>query len=242
MLIPIIEYEIYNIKTKEKLNLSICKNDKIDISIPININENNLYKYNISDDYYNNICNVTDNDIDIIINDRRNEYYINNMSVCEKDCFFKDCNYSTKNVICKCLIKINFPLLSELYIDKDMFLNNLINISNIMNIDVIKYYHVLFSKEGLIKNIGNYILLSIRLIEVILLLLFIKKGSKEIESQVEYIIINKNNNENQNIKGIKNNPPKNTKKRNIKKNISNFETMNDNSNFRVKNNNIEFQN
>jgi len=31
ILVPLIEYEVYNIETKEKLDLSICKNDKIDI-------------------------------------------------------------------------------------------------------------------------------------------------------------------------------------------------------------------
>ena len=72
-----------------------------------------MYKYNISDDYYNDKCSIKDNDIDIILDDRRNEYYINNMSVCEKYCFFKDYNYDTKKVVCECLIKISFPLIYQ---------------------------------------------------------------------------------------------------------------------------------
>ena len=62
-LMPIIEYGIYNIETKEKFNLSLFKNDKIDISILVNIDENNLYKYNISDEYYNDIRSINDNDV-----------------------------------------------------------------------------------------------------------------------------------------------------------------------------------
>ena len=56
LLIPIIEYEVYNSETKEKLNLEICKDIKINISIPVNIDENNLFKYNLSSEYYNDIC------------------------------------------------------------------------------------------------------------------------------------------------------------------------------------------
>jgi hypothetical protein len=122
MLIPIIEYEIYNFETKKKLNLSLSKNDKVDISIPVNIDETNVYKHNISDDYYNDICYIIDSKIDIILNDRRNEYYINNMSVCEKDCFFKDYDYNIKKVVCECLIKISFPIISEIVINKDLFM------------------------------------------------------------------------------------------------------------------------
>ena len=39
LLIPIIEYEIYNEKSKEVLNLSICEDSKIKINIPVIINK-----------------------------------------------------------------------------------------------------------------------------------------------------------------------------------------------------------
>ena len=76
LFIPLIEFEVFNSKTKEKLNLNICKYIKIDINIPVNIDEKNLFKYNSSDDYYNNICYsyTTENNTDIILKDRRNEY------------------------------------------------------------------------------------------------------------------------------------------------------------------------
>ena len=78
LLIPIIEYEIYNSKTKEKLNLNLCKDIRIDIYIPVNIDENNLFKYNLINEFYNDICTTytTNNITDIILKDRRN-YYIN---------------------------------------------------------------------------------------------------------------------------------------------------------------------
>ena len=47
LLIPITEYEVYNPITYEKLNLNACKETTININIPIIIDENNLYKYNV---------------------------------------------------------------------------------------------------------------------------------------------------------------------------------------------------
>ena len=55
LLIPIIEYEVYNSKTKEILNLNICKDTKINLLLPVNIEENNLFKYNSLNEYYNDI-------------------------------------------------------------------------------------------------------------------------------------------------------------------------------------------
>ena len=211
MLVPVIEYEVYNFKSKDKLNLNICKNDKVDISIPVNINENDLYKHNISNDYYNDKCYIADSKIDIILNDRRNEYYINNMSVCEKDCIFKDYNFYTKKVLCECFIKINFPLISEIGYNKDKFINDFKNISNIINLDIIKCYKSLFTKKGLIKNIGNYVLISIIIINIILFLLFKIKGFKKLKKQIENITKIKEKIKKKKKKGKKkqkNNPPK----------------------------------
>ena len=254
-LIPRIEYQIYNMETKQQLNLSICKDDKVKISVPAKIDGDKLYKYNISDDYYNDICSISDSNIDIILNDRRNNFYKNNMSVCEKDCTFKDYNFDTKKVSCECFIKIKVPLLSEIEVNKNKFINDISNITNIINLDIVKCYKTLFTKEGLIKNIGSYLLLSIIIINIIIILLFIIKGFEEIKNQINYIIkskINKKSDETKNKKNkdknqkIKKNgdkmkkkkknkdkkqkdePPKKTKKKaktKTKKNINILENM-----------------
>ena len=41
-----VEYEIYHPITKKKLDLNFCKEEKIIISTPVNINENEIFKYN----------------------------------------------------------------------------------------------------------------------------------------------------------------------------------------------------
>ena len=74
LLIPIIEYEVYNSKTREKLNLTFCKNTSIEINIPVQIEENKLFKYDPDSKYYNDKCvpYTTEQKTDITLNDRRN--------------------------------------------------------------------------------------------------------------------------------------------------------------------------
>ena len=104
---PIIYYEIYTDKIKEELNMEYCKNININIKFPVSINEDNLFKYDISNDYYKDICYsyTTEDNTDIIITDRINEFYNNNMSLCESECIYKGYNYETKKVTCECQTK-----------------------------------------------------------------------------------------------------------------------------------------
>ena len=194
LLIPIIEYEIYNLITKEKLDINICKYIKIEINIPVNIDEQNIFKYNYSNEYYNDVCYpyTTEKKTDIILKDRRNEYINNNLSLCENNCEYTKYDYDKKKVVCECFIKIKFPIISEIKINKDLLLNNFKDMKNMMNIYIIKCYNTLFTKEGIIKNIGNYIIISIILFIIILCIIFRIKGYKIFKMTLDKIIGNKN--------------------------------------------------
>ena len=195
-LIPIIEYEVYNSKTKEKLDLNVCSEKTIIISLPVLIDEKNIFKYNSSHEYYNDICfsYSTDNNTDIILKDRRDEYIKNNMSLCEKKCKFKGYEYDTKKAICECFIKIKCPLISEIIINRDKFLNNFVELKNQINLNLMKCYKELFNKEGLINNIGNYITSAVILFTIILCILFKIKGYKRLKNEINNLIKNKNKN------------------------------------------------
>lgn len=82
LLFPIIEYQIYNNKVKKELNIEFCEGIKINMNVPITINENDLYKHDPSNAFYNDICNshTTKYKTDIIIADRKKEFNNNNMA------------------------------------------------------------------------------------------------------------------------------------------------------------------
>ena len=83
--IPDIQYYVLHPMNKESLDLSLCKDTKIEIKIPVSIDEENLIKYNISSDYYNNKCFIytSDDDTDVSLEYRRKEFIHNNMALCE---------------------------------------------------------------------------------------------------------------------------------------------------------------
>ena len=89
-----------------KLNLSFCKNIKIDLFIPIEITES-LDKLNMSSGYFNDLCYTATSKwgTDITINDRKKEYIENNKTVCQEKCIFSDYNYKTKKAKCSCNIE-----------------------------------------------------------------------------------------------------------------------------------------
>ena len=249
--IPTVQYEVYNSKTKEQLNLTFCDNTKIKIFYPASIN-GDIKKYNLSDDFYNNICSIytTENGTDITLSDRQKEFNKNNMSLCETNCEYNGYDNDTKSAECNCEIKIKLPLISEIVINKDKILNSFTNIRNSTNFKVVKCYKLLFSIDGIKKNICFYILLSIIMIIIICFILFLIKGYRIILKIINKIVsFNLNNSKNikkkkGNIikkeikKNIKINKKEKNKKIEIKGNIVNIINFNKNNN-EIKTKNIQ---
>ena len=227
--IPIIEYEVYDSEQNKPLNLNYCNNSEILLSIPVTINENNLFKHNSSSEYYNDECNTytTESGTDIILKDRRKEYTDNNMALCESNCKYNGYNATTKKVDCQCKSKNMLTLFSKINIDQDRLLNNFLDLRTSANIGILKCYKNLFSEEGLKNNIGSYCILSIILIYIVSLFFFIFKGFNLLNNRIKSIISygkrkrkRKNNRKNNTKKKVSINNPnkkKQTKKQEKKK-------------------------
>ena len=209
LLIPIVEYEIYDIKNKRKLDLNYCNNTSIYILLSVSINENELFKHNISSKFYNDICfpYTTINKTDIIIKDRRDEFIKQNLSLCEKNCEFQGYNSSAKRAICNCKAKTKMKQILEIKNDKEKLLNNFAKFETLTNIGVIKCYKLLSKKEYIKYNLGFYLLLFIILFYLILLLYFLIKGFNILIDRIK-IILNREINEESKYKIVKTNPPK----------------------------------
>ena len=194
ILIPIVEYEVYNIETKKKLDLNVCEGINIKILRSANVNEEELFKYDKNNDYYNDICftYTTKKGTDITIYDRKKEFIKNNMSLCEVNCEFQGYNKEIKKSECDCQLKIKIPLISEIVINKDILLNNFIDIKRTVNLKVMNCYKMLFTKNGLIYNIGSYILLLIILISLVCLFIFIFRDYKLLFNSINLLQLKKN--------------------------------------------------
>ena len=221
MKIPKIEYELYyspnDDKKLKKFNLTICKDTEVNISIPVNINENDMYKYNTSSDFYNDLCNTfsTNNGIDMTLKDRKIEFIENNYTLCEENCILKGYEIISKEVICSCEIKLELPLLSTVVIDKNKLYDSFSNIKNIANLNIMKCYKVLFNISGCIKNLGFYFISLIIVFYFFCLIFFFVNDLKKIKNIIDKIIEAKEYQDyiNNSKKNNKNNKKKNKKKK-----------------------------
>jgi len=211
MNIPKVEYEIYyplDNQNFTKLNLSLCKDTKIDILIPVPITED-ISKYDPNKDYYNDICTKakSKNGTDITLKDRKNEFIDNNMTLCEEDCELVDYDYSKEKAKCSCFVKIESPLMEEIKFDKKKLLKRFIDINSISNLNVMKCYKVVFDKS-ILYNIGFFILIVIIMMYFICLIIFLRISFLILKNDITNILFSlkmKNQNKSNKPKNIRQN-------------------------------------
>ena len=191
LLIPIVGYEVYHPRTKEILNLNFCNETSIDLIIPVNIEENELYKHDPKNDYYIDKCNSFPNEkgVDMTLYDRKKEYNDKNLSLCPNNCDFNGYDNLTKKVKCQCEPQFNSSMINlDNIINKKKLLNNFMDIKKTSNIGIVKCYKRFFSKEGLKKNIGSFIILIITFIYLVGLITFVFKGFKILNGTIDNIV------------------------------------------------------
>ena len=175
MKIPKIEYEVYYPLNNNftKLDLSLCKDININISIPVDIPINELDKYNASSGLYNDLCyTLSENGTDKTLKDRQNDFVNNNMMICEENCEFIYYDNELKKASCSCSVKEEISLLTDIKINSKVFLSNFMNTNNFANFKLIKCIHLLFNLNNLLKNSANYLILIILIISIITIFIF----------------------------------------------------------------------
>ena len=186
--------EVYEPIDNTKLDMRLCDNRRFNFDFNVRIDEKHLFKYDRFSEYYNDKCftYTSEAGTDIILKDRRKEFIKNNMSLCERNCDFKGYDMNSKNAKCECEIKAeNYEENSETDTtteEEENFFSNFINITSITNIDVLKCYKNIFTKNGLLKNYGNYIMIFIILIYIISLIYFKIEGYSSFFKKINIIL------------------------------------------------------
>jgi len=211
--IPIVEYQVYDPITKNTLSLDICNDTTINIKYPVNINKDEIFKYDPNSDFYNDNCfpYTSDRGTDIILEDRKKEYNDKNLALCEKECDFIGYDKNNKKVSCKCKPKEVLSKTTNINFDKYLLLHKFIDFKDNTNIYLIFCFHRFFSLDGIKYNIGSYILIIIIIINIIGIILFYKKGFLEINEIIKNIIKNKVFNNKNKISQISHNTKKHNK-------------------------------
>ena len=162
-LINDVEYAVFN-ENKERLDLSVCKDEFIIINYQIKLSKINISKinyysnlgidiFNSESQFFNDICySYSEGESDMILKDRISVIY-QNFSVCESNCKYNHINLRDNTVSCNCSIKIyefsdNHPPRLDRIVS-DSFTDS--------NLAVIKCYKLVFEFKNKIQNIGFWI-------------------------------------------------------------------------------------
>ena len=136
--------------------------------------------YNKKGKFYKDVCSPASiNNNDIILRDRKKYIYPNNVTLCKKNCEYKDVNIEQKRIVCECNLKSNklndIDENNNFVIDEndDNFLNYFLD--NI-NYKVFICYHLLLSSDNLIINPAFYTILLIFIITIFISIKFLLTG------------------------------------------------------------------
>ena len=209
-----VQYEIFEPHNFTKLNLSICKDEKINIYFPLILSEEtkNTYEnmkklgynmFNINDPFYQDLCTPyrTENDTDIPLSARIDYIYNNKDSQCQSNCQFSSYFLNSFYINCSCNIERK-----EEKGEKDVkkfsgktLYESFYDVLKYANFKILTCYNLTFDIYIFKNNIGNYILILIFSLYLISLLYFIVKGMSpliEIIKEISSSLQKKNENKN----------------------------------------------
>ena len=255
-----VQYEIYEPRNFQRLNLSVCNKTEIIVNVPTELDSETLslyeslneFGYNLfdsNDPFYNDVCTpyTTLNNTDIILSDRKDIIYANNgnQTLCQTNCSIKDYNTSYKNVVCKCSAQVDdkIPVLEFAKTEFNIYKLSqsfFITIKN-SNFLVLKCYKLVFNINNISKNIGMIIMSIIILFVIIFILIFLFKDRNKINIFIESILKLKHHSNNETEKSkisTKIKKDRNNKNKNYSKNNNKKENNSKNNN-KKKNNKIK---
>jgi hypothetical protein len=140
--------------------------------------------FNEKSQFFNDKCQNYDLDMDITLQDRREDIY-QNVSFCEDNCAYIGMNYTLLTADCSCdanILQINDEKEEDEKNDESLSMNNLVKsfTSSLLsfNYDVIKCFNLVFDPKLLKSNKGFFTNIAMIGVQIgILIFFFIKKIS-----------------------------------------------------------------
>ena len=234
-----VQYEVYQPITLEKLNLSICSSNLIDLYIPIILSERtqNLYDdlkesgydlFNENDSFYNDICTPyeSENGTDVLLSDRKKDYYSANETTCQANCKFSEYSSESKYLKCECnVVSENIDTQEPEKFRGEMIYQSFYYAIKYSNFAVLKCYKLVFNFCYLKRNNGSIIVSIYFLFYIIFVIIYIFKGILPLKNEITNLISKKNENSQHNkinrIYSINNNSKSHkSKKKNLKTEIN----------------------
>ena len=191
--IPILEYSLflYDNNNITQINLDICNDMSIIYYIPIQIDGDDINRYNPNSELYNDECITykSESGTDMSLYDRQNTFNLNHMSLCEKGCTYLRYDFNKSRVECLCKLK-NDLTFGEDDINIDDLLAQIETKKKSTNI-IVTSCNLSACTDNIVSNFASYILLFFIAIFIIIFIIFCKKGYRSLENKIDDIIYKK---------------------------------------------------
>lgn len=178
-----IQYQLFSTSLGAFLPLSDCEKEGIPIDVSnvfdagnfINLDSqfqskissvvsNGYDVFDSSSPFYNDICSpfTNENGNDVLLEDRRTDYFNENLNLCDKGCTFKGYNLNTKRYTCRCPINPEPGVKSTQEFEEftQTYPESFYKRHKHSNIEVFLCPSQVFSAKGQKGNYGSYCLLA----------------------------------------------------------------------------------
>jgi hypothetical protein len=188
-LINQVEYQVYD-EQKRQLDLSLCNNTNIkifygiknnsdlDMSILNSFKDSGVNVFNISDEFFNDVCYpYSEGGNDLILEDRVKEIY-QNFTLCEEGCSYDSIDIYNMLISCQCNVKENMTtIVTEIKEEAAEKISSL-------NFEIVKCYNLVISFEGKTKNIGFWFLSIFFVVYILSMIIYFYNGIKPVKDYV----------------------------------------------------------
>ena len=150
----------------------------IDIDSLLFFTNQNINVFNLSSEFYNDICYHFDSPIDkdITLKDRIKLYYPN-ITLCESGCKLKGVNLTTLKALCEC--KLIDIMNNNIFEDNLLFQSQFGELKDLIsktNIEVLKCYKDLFAPKYFLSCIGGFFVLILIIIQIVMAIIFFNRS------------------------------------------------------------------
>ena len=187
------------------LDMSLCSNEitvmkyvgdleEINLNSAMDYAEQGIDVFNAQDSFFNDKCHFIKSDQDVVLSDRREDYF-QNVSFCDEGCYYTGMDYNYMIAKCACdagSIQDGNVNIDDLKEDekKGITLNDLANsfTSDLLdfNFDIIKCYNLVFNLNILKQNFGFFSFIIMISLQIIFVIYFSIKKLKPIKN---YMIV-----------------------------------------------------
>ena len=199
-----LQYEVYESLNKTRLNLSVCKDIKIDIYVPVILSEKILNLQNelknlgydlfdINNKFYQDICTPykSENGTDVLLSDRINYFYNNEETQCQPNCQLSGYFLESQNIKCKCeIIENDINVENKQEEEAKSIYKSFYDILKYSNYKVLKCFKLAFNVNIFSNDKGNILTFIYFFIYLLLFIIYLIKGTALLMNDLSKLIIN----------------------------------------------------